>query len=342
MDRYSKPEYNKLWFLNSKNKAECIVGYQSMDSFLIALTAVIPFFIYMIYGFIMRRAGITDEAFLNKLNQVVFRCFYPFLSFYNIYTIDPELDFPFSFVFFSAGLVVVMITLLLITVPRLIRDRRQAGSYIQAVYRSNCVLYALPLAQSVYGQKGASLSAMMIALVVPIYNVAAVLILEYFGGQKKTSWKDLFKNVITNPIIVGAIAGIFCYAVKIRFPEALDRPFNAFNQLTTPIAMFVLGGNLHFSQTGKYKKLLASGLALRLVIIPALALLAAMAAGYGPAERFVIFSCFATPSAAASYAMASGMGCDGELAGQFVVFGTALSVFSLFAWIFFLGQAGLL
>lgn len=313
-----------------------------MDSFLIAITTVTPFFIYMAYGFIMRRAGVTDEAFLNKLNQVVFRCFYPFLSFYNIYNIDPDLDFRFSFVFFCTGLVLVLIALLLVTVPRLIPDRKQAGSYIQAVYRSNCVLYALPLAQSVYGQRGASLSAMMIALVVPVYNVAAVLILEYFGGREKTSLKILFKNVITNPIIVGAIAGIFCYALGIHFPQALDKPFNAFNQLTTPVAMFVLGGNLHFSQTGRYKKLLASGLTLRLVIIPALALLAALAAGFAPAERFAIFSCFATPSAAASYAMASGMGCDGELAGQFVVFGTALSIFTLFLWIFFMGQAGLL
>ena len=66
----------------------------------------------------------------------------------------------------------------------MIKGKRQAGSYIQAVYRSNCVLYALPLTQSLYGQEGGSIAAMMIALVVPIYNVSAVLILEYFGGRK--------------------------------------------------------------------------------------------------------------------------------------------------------------
>ena len=316
-----------------------------MNSFTIAVTAVLPFLVYLLYGFIMRRTGVTDEAFLGKLNNVIFRCFYPFLSFYNIYSIDPELKFRFSFVFFCAGLALILIAFLLLTVPRVIKDRRQAGSYIQAVYRSNCVLYALPLAQSVYGQNGASLAAMMVALVVPVYNVAAVLILEYFGGKdagSKRSLLSLFRSVISNPIIIGAIAGVFCYVLKIHFPEGLNKPFNAFNQLTTPMSMFVLGGSLHFSETGKYKKLLASGLALRLVIIPGLALLAAIAAGFLPAERFVIFACFATPSAVASYAMASGMGCDGELAGQFVVLGTVLSVFTLFFWIFFIGQAGLL
>lgn len=313
-----------------------------MNSFVTAVTAVTPFLVYLLYGYIMRRVGITNEAFLKKLNSVVFRCFFPFLSFYNIYSIDPQLKFRLSFVLFCAALVLVLIVILLLTVPRLIRDKKQAGSFIQAVYRSNCVLYALPLAQSVYGQVGASLAAMMVAVVVPLYNVSAVLILEYFGGQRNVSGKQLVKSVLTNPIIIGSIAGIICYVLKIHFPEALDKPFNMFNLLTTPLAMFVLGGSLHVSETRRYRKLLASGLVLRLVVIPALALAAAVAAGFSPAERFVIFACFATPSAAASYAMASGMGCDGELAGQFVVLGTVLSVFSLFLWIFFMGQTGLL
>ena len=313
-----------------------------MTSFYIAVTAVTPFLIYLLYGFIMRRAGVTDEAFLGKLNRVVFICFYPFLSFYNIYKIDPDLKFEVSFVLFGAGLVVVLIVALLLTVPRFVKDPRQAGSYIQAVYRGNSVLYALPLAQSVYGQQGASLAAMMVALIVPIFNVAAVLILEYFGGRAASSWKSLLKKVITNPIIIGSLAGTCCYVLKIRFPEAIDKPLNALNGITTPLAMFVLGGSLHFSETKKYRRLLASGLVLRLVIVPGIALLAAIAAGFPPAERFVIFACFATPSAAASYAMASAMGCDGELAGQFVVLGTVLSILTLFLWIFFMGQAGLL
>ena len=313
-----------------------------MDSFIIAATAVTPFLVYMLYGYIMRRAHVTDEAFLDKLNKVVFRCFFPFLSFYNIYRIDPELKFRFSFVLFCAALVLALIGILLVTVPRVITDRKQAGSYIQAVYRSNCVLYALPLAQSVYGQDGASLAAMMVAVVVPLFNVSAVLILEYFGEQERASWKKLLRGVITNPIIIGVIIGLFFYVLRLRLPEALDAPANAFNRLTTPLAMFVLGGSLHFSQTRRYRKLLISGLSLRLVIIPAAALCAAYAAGFSAAERFVIFACFATPSAAASYAMASGMGCDGELAGQFVVLGTVLSVLTLFLWIFFMGSAGLL
>ena len=36
------------------------------------------------------------------------------------------------------------------------------------------------------------------------------------------------------------------------------------------------------------------------------------------------------------------MGCDGELAGQFVVIGTVLSVLTLFFWILFMGMVGIL
>jgi len=51
---------------------------------------------------------------------------------------------------------------------------------------------------------------------------------------------------------------------------------------------------------------------------------------------------YGSPTAVSSYAMAENMGGDGELAGQIVVIGTAVSVFTLFAWIVVYGQMGLL
>nr|WP_279221407.1 MULTISPECIES: hypothetical protein [unclassified Clostridium] len=40
--------------------------------------------------------------------------------------------------------------------------------------------------------------------------------------------------------------------------------------------------------------------------------------------------------------MAQNMGGDGELAGQFVVISTAVSMFTLFLWIFFMKSVGLI
>lgn len=98
--------------------------------------------------------------------------------------------------------------------------------------------------------------------------------------------------------------------------------------------MFVLGGSLHFSKIQGNAKYLVPSLLLKLVIIPAIVLMIISAMGFTPLERFAIFTMFATPVAASSYTMAQNMGGDGELAGEFVVLSTALSVITIFLWVF--------
>ena len=312
-----------------------------MESFLIAFNAVTPFFVYMFYGFIMRRTGVTDDAFLHRLNKVVFRSFYPMIMFYNLYSIDPEMEFRLSFVLFGGVLVIAVILVLLLIVPRFVKDRKKTGVVIQAIYRGNAILYALPLTQNIYGKSGAVLAAMMVAVVIPIYNISAVIILEHFSG-KSSSRKQLFIDLITNPLLIGAIAGLVFYFLKIRLPQGLDNAVSALSGVATPLAMFILGGTLRFSRIGPNRRYLLAGLSFRMVIVPAIILFITTLTPFSPAERFVIFSVFATPIAAASYPMAENMGADGELAGQFVALSTAISVLTLFCFISVMGTLGLL
>ena len=84
-----------------------------------------------------------------------------------------------------------------------------------------------------------------------------------------------------------------------------------------------------------------SALAVKLVLLPAVIFALALALGFDSLERFVLFTMFATPIAASSYSMAENMGGDGELAGEFVVLSTAVSVITIFLWVFVLREMGL-
>ena len=46
-----------------------------MESFLVAVNAVIPFFCFLALGYTMKIRGVVSEEFLQKLNQMVFRVF---------------------------------------------------------------------------------------------------------------------------------------------------------------------------------------------------------------------------------------------------------------------------
>ena len=312
-----------------------------MSSLLVAINAVVPFLFYITFGYGVRRIGLVDEAFLNRLNTLVFKAFFPILMFNNLYKVEPGFTLNPKMVAFAVSSLLLLELLLVLFVPRFVKDNPKRGVVIQAIYRSNFVLFGIPLTASIYGAGGTVMASMMIAIVIPLYNVTAVLILEMFhGGKPKPA--ALLKNVCTNPLILGAVTGFVFFILGIKFPACIEKPIGQFSDLTTPLALFVLGGTMHVSSIRGNVKYLAPALSLKLVIVPAVIFALSMALGFTSLERFVLFTMYATPIAASSYSMAVNMGGDGELAGEFVVISTAVSVVTIFLWVFFLKEMALI
>lgn len=313
-----------------------------MESFFIALNAVIPFLCYISFGYVMKIRGAVKEEFLQQLNSMVFHLLYPFMTFYNIYKADANsLPRPLLLIFAGASILILEVILVL-TVPRIVKENPRRGVIIQAIYRSNFILFGLPLTVSVFGDYASSVAAMLITVVVTIYNTTSVVILEMFNTDGEINVKEILVNVLKNPLLQGAVVGLIFFFGGIRVPSSLLKPIAAFADMTTPLALFVLGGTLHFNAIHGNLKYLVPTLTFKLVILPAIILAIAYMVGLRGLELFLLVAIYGTPVAAASYPMAQNMGGDGELAGEFVVISTAVATFTLFLWIFFLKSTGII
>ena len=312
-----------------------------MDNIVVAVNAVVPFLFYISFGYLIRALHIVDEAFLTRLNQMVFKAFFPIMMFYNTYHREGELEIDTKLIVVGAVSVLSVILALFLVVPKIVKGNPQRGVIIQAIYRSNFVLFALPLTINVFGQSAAPIATMMIAIIIPIYNVFAIVILEYFRGGS-ISFLPLMKRVLSNPMIMGVIVGGLFLLLGIQLPPCIETPIAQFSNLTTPLALFILGGTLHFSSMLHHANYLIPTLLIKMVVLPAIMLAVTVVLHFDPLSRFVLFSMYATPVATASYSMASNMDGDGALAGELVVASTALSVVTLFFWIFFLRTVGLI
>ena len=307
-----------------------------MENFLFALNTVLPFLLYIAFGYGVRMSGLADEDFMKRLNKVIFQAFFPILMLYSI----PEgMTLNLRLVAVAIISVLLLQAVLLAVVPRLVKENERRGVIIQAIYRSNFVLFGIPLATSVFGEEGTLLATMMVAIVIPVYNITAVVILELFRGGK-VPVSVLIKNILKNPMIRGALLGFIFHILGIKLPVSVEGPIKQFANLTTPLALFVLGGTLHFNAIGGNLKYVVPSMTFKMVILPAVILAVATLLGFSGVERFVYFEMYATPVATASYAMAQNMGGDGELAGQFVVLSTVASVVTIFLWVYFLNSIG--
>lgn len=303
-----------------------------MENFLIAINAVVPFLIYIMLGYLAVNAGIVREEFLNELNRVLFQVFFPFVMFQNLYQIDFGIRMNVGYILFAVAATLAVIVIAWETVPRMVRENSRRGVLIQGIYRSNSVLFAIPLTESIFGSAGAERASILIAFLVPIYNVTAVIIMEYYRGGKVT-FTGLVRNVFKNPLILGAMAGLLFALSPVTLPACLQKPVSQLAALATPIALFVLGGTLHLSDVRKNLRYLVPTVFLKLILIPIVVVILMCLMGFSSVELFVVFCMFGTPIATASFTMAQNMGGDGDLAGELVVMTTLASIFTLFGWI---------
>ena len=310
-----------------------------MEHFLTAVNAVVPFIIYLGLGFLVRKTGAGDEKFLNRLNSMTFKFFFPVMLFYNFYTIDTNQKLNGGLAFIIAGIVLFVSGITFMVVNRTTLPENRKGVVTQAVFRGNMALFALPLAETVCGEAGRIAASIAVAVSVPIFNVLAIIVLEYYASRK-SGVLSLLKKVVTNPLVLGSLAGLLFLLLKIHLPGFIEKPVSAISAATTPLALLTLGGTLHFSSMKANHRIIFVVLLIRMVLLPTLMLLATTPFSFSNAERFVLFTLFACPIAVSSYTMAANMGGDGELAGQYVAVSTVFSLLSIFLFVLVLKATG--
>lgn len=313
-----------------------------LNSFLVAFNAVMPFLIYLSLGYAVVHLHMSDTDFLKKLNTFNFKVVFPFLMFNNIYGVSADGLPSLRLIIASVGFILLLIFALMHVIPRIIRENSRRGVIIQAIFRSNFVLYGIPLTVSTFGQEKAAMAGIMVLIVVSVFNVAAVIVLEIFNGNKRVSFLPLLLKLLQNPMIQGCLMGLVFFLLKIRLPNFIASPIAAISGMATPLALITLGGTLQFSAVRKNMPVLAPSLAFKLIIMPLIVLPVSWLIGLRGVELFLMLMIFGTPVATSSYPMAMNMGGDGELAGQFVFVSTVVSLLTIFCFIFAMSQMGLL
>ena len=179
------------------------------------------------------------------------------------------------------------------------------------------------------------LASMMVAIVVPMFNVLAVFCLERFRDGKLNIVK-LLKGIATNPLIVGCAIGAVFLGFGIKLPEVMEKSVKDISGIATPLAIIVLGASFTFSSIKGYLKDILIVLSARLIIVPLIGVTSGVLVGFRGEALACLLVIFGSPVAVSSFAMSQQMGGDEKLAAQDVVTTSAFCLLTLFGWIFIL------
>lgn len=308
--------------------------------FIVAVKAIIPLFLLIAIGVFIRWRNMLTDTELKHVNGMIFKVFFFCMMFHNLYKTNLSEVWKPRLVIFGVTAVCLVVLLAAIFVCRIEKNDYSRGAMIQGIFRSNFVLMGMPMVENIFGPEALSLPAMMIAAIVPLYNIFGVLVLESFRGNGNFSLGKTLLDVLKNPMIIGAILGAICLLTGFRLPAPVLKPIAQLSDCTSPVALVILGASFKLRTLASEKRNLIMVVLSRLLLVPGLVLGTAYLMGFRGLEFVTLLSIFATPCAVASFAMAQQLNSDAELAGNTVVITSALSCVTLFCWIVFFQALG--
>lgn len=215
--------------------------------------------------FLRKKHIITDEVskgMTNILMSVALPCL--IISSFNIKFTKDMARSSINMIIYS-----VVIHIMLVAVSSLIfmrREDRQKSILKFSMIFSNCGFVGYPIAQALYGSIGVFYTSIFTIpqnILVWSYGVAM------FSGEKGLkSVKDSFKSPPVVAILIGCVIFIF----SISIPTPVLNTLKTVGNMTTPVAMFIIGAMLADSKVKEIvsdKKVYIASL-MRLIVAPAL------------------------------------------------------------------------
>lgn len=287
---------------------------------------LLPDFALIVIGFLLCRYTALDRPLWDGIERIVYLVLFPALLFGAIvrYPIAAGSALPLA----GAGLAVITLGVLLSYGLRLWPgvDPRLHASGAQTAFRFNSYI-ALALADRLAGAPGVAWTALIIAVCVPVANVAAVWPLARQGGH------GYLRELLRNPLILATVAGLVFNLLGLRLPALAETTVARIGAAALPLGLMAVGAGLQLGALKEGPRLAAALLTIRHALLPAFAVVLVVALGLPPGQQAVVVAFAALPTASSAYVLAVRMGGHGGYTAGLVTVSTLIAMVALPLWL---------
>lgn len=312
-----------------------------LNNLIFCLNATVPIFFLILLGMFLRKIQLMDDAFTARLNTLVFRVCLPALLFHDMYRTDYRTNWNTVYVVYCA--LATLASILICTgVSYLLKDRSIQGEFIQTSYRSSATILGIAVVQNLYHNVG--MAPLMVIGAVPIYNIAAVIILEMYrpdrGKLDAMLLRKTIHGILTNPIILSILLGFAWSLLRLPLPTIGDTTVDYVGRCATPLGIIAMGASFQWEKARQSAVPALVSTFIKLFGLCALFLPLGVYLGFRNDLLVAALVMCGSSTTISCFVMAKGMGHKGDLTISTVMLTTLLSAFSLTFWLFILKSHG--
>jgi predicted permease len=300
------------------------------------IKALLGIFLLIIPGYLFRRAKIFTEDQSRGLSAIVVNVSWPCLiissmqlSYDAKYLADAERIGVSIVVITAAVALLAVLAAALLGYPR---SKKLVLTFM--LLFGNTGFIGIPVIRALYGAEGLFYAAIYEAIDTIILFTAGVFLIQSSAGDRlRVRAKDFL-----SPIIIGILIGLALFVSRITLPDLVRTVITSLGNITTPLAMFVIG----FQIAGlSAKELFGDGksyasIAVKLIAVPFIAYLCVLLVNRlfgvsGPLDlpsKVTVLE-FAMPIAAASGILTQQYRTEEAFAAKAVLLSTVFSLLSI-------------
>jgi predicted permease len=297
----------------------------------VVVAALLPTFLLIVLGFILKRTLLRPEAQWQGLERLTYYVLFPVLLIQTLVKADLT-KVPIGGVGGALFLSALAMSLLCLALRPLLARSGVDGPAFTSVFQGATrwqTYVALAVSGSLYGDVGLALASVAMVAIIPLVNIFSVSVLAHYAAPQKQSAATIVMTVVKNPLIWACVIGLLLNVTHFPLPRLWHDVADALGRSSLAIGLLVTGAGLH--REGMFRPSLAASVTvlLKLIVMPALAVALALAFGLSGPSLVIVAVASAVPTSSSAYVLARQMGGDAPLLAQIITLQTMLAAITM-------------
>jgi len=287
---------------------------------------VLPDFLLIAFGALLARRANFAAGFWPGVERLVYFVLFPALLFRALATAPLAVSDAVPFVATGVAFTIGGIALSALGQPVCKLPRDVFAACFQCAFRFNTYI-AIAVAGRIAGEAGLALLSLLIGVLVPLVNVAAVAVLA--RGRPTHVGRELARN----PLVLACAAGLAWNALSLPRPAVAVRVIELLAAAALPLGLLAVGAGLRVRGTDLPPRAIAWWNGVKLLALPGLALMFAKLFGLDAMETRIAVAMAAVPTATSAYVLAVQMRAPGAPVALLISTGTIAAAVTLPMWL---------
>jgi hypothetical protein len=299
------------------------------------LDVFVPPFGLLLMGALLKRWLLPQDAIWSGIERLVFWALMPALLVSAIASVD-ILALPIGRMGLAIWLSLLAGGALSLALARAFRiDHPATTSVFQGGIRFNNLM-GFAVIGGIFGAGGTALGAVATGLIVPFVQTLTTIVFALGPGSGgRLSPRRVLRQLLLNPLLLACLAG-FAIALLGGLPHGVKPLLQSLGQASVALGLLCVGAALSPGALGGRLPLQLATSVIKLLLMPALALVLGRALGLEMLPLAAAVTFMALPTATTSYVMARAMGGDAPLMAAITSLEHLLAVATLPCWILLL------